>query len=448
MVYLVRHHICTGDLKKAAYTLATFRRLCATEDAPPVIGIREKMLSVIYFIATCKHGQCFQAMSEGLALSRMSGIHIMDSIILENAALSAIISNDLKVARELLDTVAASLNTLDHYSFSYFHLIKSLEALCQKSFTHSVHYARQALEFTENTGAFFEQGLSRLLNAQCLYNTGKQPEAFKHLAHAFRIAEKMKSSILESNALFIKAHFALDQENETLALTSLKKAFEIGRAKGHVMSDQLPVYVMAKLCAKALEAGIEEDLVIDHIRKRNLIPDKAQLYLENWPWPIKIYTLGRVAIEKDGVPIKFSAKTPKKPLDMIKTLFVLGGHDVNKELVCDALWQDAEGYNANRAFKTTLHRARRILGNNVTNSGVIEALGCTLTMGGDISNSSGDLITASSGNKLLMSKGLTNNNGGGFLIPVENAPVPVPPAILLFGTGLLGLIAIRRRVCS
>ncbi|MBU1053128.1 MAG: hypothetical protein KKC46_04765 [Proteobacteria bacterium] len=51
------------------------------------------------------------------------------------------------------------------------------------------------------------------------------------------------------------------------------------------------------------------------------------------------------------------------------------------------------------------------IGNNVTNSGTIEAMGGTLTMGGTISNTSSGLITASTGNKLLMSRGLTSNDG-------------------------------------
>ncbi|HJX59849.1 MAG TPA: hypothetical protein VJ462_01040, partial [Thermodesulfobacteriota bacterium] len=76
-------------------------------------------------------------------------------------------------------------------------------------------------------------------------------------------------------------------------------------------------FVTAKLCARALEAEIEVEYVQEMIRKRNLIPDKGSLQLENWPWPLKIYTLGRFGIMKDGKPIRFSRKAQEKPISML-----------------------------------------------------------------------------------------------------------------------------------
>ncbi|MBU1056239.1 MAG: VPLPA-CTERM sorting domain-containing protein, partial [Proteobacteria bacterium] len=53
-------------------------------------------------------------------------------------------------------------------------------------------------------------------------------------------------------------------------------------------------------------------------------------------------------------------------------------------------------------------------------------------------------LASASGNEYL--NGLTYNlTGGGFLIPVENAPVPVPPAVWLFISGFIGLVLMRKR---
>jgi DNA-binding SARP family transcriptional activator len=87
--------------------------------------------------------------------------------------------------------------------------------------------------------------------------------------------------------------------------------------------------------------------------------------LENWPWPLKIFTLGRFSIVKDGAPIKFSTKAQKKPLEMIKALIAFGGRNINKALISDALWPDADGDRADQTFATTLHRLRRLLGNDL-----------------------------------------------------------------------------------
>jgi DNA-binding SARP family transcriptional activator len=98
------------------------------------------------------------------------------------------------------------------------------------------------------------------------------------------------------------------------------------------------------------------------IRRRNLIPEKPILDVENWPWPIKIYTLGRFELLKDGKPIRFSRKTQQKPLFMLKALIAFGGKEVREDQIEDALWPEADGDAAHRSFKTNLHRLRNLIG--------------------------------------------------------------------------------------
>lgn len=94
---------------------------------------------------------------------------------------------------------------------------------------------------------------------------------------------------------------------------------------------------MERLCANALDAGIEVEYVQDLIRKRNLIPEKPPLHLENWPWPLKIYTLGRFELLKDGKLIRFSRKVQQKPLALLKALIAFGGKEVRADQIEDTL---------------------------------------------------------------------------------------------------------------
>ena len=116
------------------------------------------------------------------------------------------------------------------------------------------------------------------------------------------------------------------------------------------------------LCAKALEAGIEPDYVRSLIRKRHLSPVGIGAHLESWPWPIKIYTLGRFALVKDGKPVSFNGKTQKRPLDLLKALIALGGRNVNQARLIEALWPDADGDAAAASFNMALKRLRELLG--------------------------------------------------------------------------------------
>lgn len=119
---------------------------------------------------------------------------------------------------------------------------------------------------------------------------------------------------------------------------------------------------MARLCLAALKAGIEVDFVKMLIKKRSLRPDKAPIDCENWPYEVKIFTLGRFLVEKDGMPIRSMKKAQHKPLELVKALISFGGQEVSEDKLADTLWPEAEGDAAHQAFDTTLHRLRRLLG--------------------------------------------------------------------------------------
>jgi DNA-binding SARP family transcriptional activator len=105
------------------------------------------------------------------------------------------------------------------------------------------------------------------------------------------------------------------------------------------------------------------DYVQDLIKKRGLVSDTAPLHLENWPWPLKIFTLGRFGLVRDGKPVRFSGKVQKKPLALLKALITLGGREVSEEQLMDILWFEADGDVAHKSFATTLHRLRKLIGN-------------------------------------------------------------------------------------
>ena len=95
-----------------------------------------------------------------------------------------------------------------------------------------------------------------------------------------------------------------------------------------------------------------------------MIPDKPPFHLESWPWPLKIFTLGRFQILKEDDPLKFSRKAQHRPLSMLKALIALGGKEVREDQISDALWPEAEAAMwPMQSFATNLHRLRKLLGN-------------------------------------------------------------------------------------
>lgn len=77
--------------------------------------------------------------------------------------------------------------------------------------------------------------------------------------------------------------------------------------------------------------------------------------------PIVIYTLGRFELVLDGTPLRFKGRAPMRALELLSALIAAGGRGVSVASLSDSLWPEADGFDAYRAFTTTLHRLRRLL---------------------------------------------------------------------------------------
>ncbi|NIW23568.1 MAG: AAA family ATPase, partial [Gammaproteobacteria bacterium] len=85
------------------------------------------------------------------------------------------------------------------------------------------------------------------------------------------------------------------------------------------------------------------------------------LTLDSWPWRLRIQSLGSFSIERDDAPDAFRGKHGK-PLELLKVAVAFGGNEVNVDRITDVLWPRIDADYAHRSFNTTLHRLRRLLG--------------------------------------------------------------------------------------
>ncbi len=154
------------------------------------------------------------------------------------------------------------------------------------------------------------EALIRLVLSHALYETGNEDEANRELAAAKRAVMQTGSSYFEYLYYLAEAYFEYARENEATGLESLRKAMALGRQKGFttLLYFWRPA-VMGRLCEKALEAGIEVEYVQNLIRKLNLVPDEQSMEIESWPWPLKIFTLGRFEIVREDKPSPVSCSS-------------------------------------------------------------------------------------------------------------------------------------------
>ena len=120
-----------------------------------------------------------------------------------------------------------------------------------------------------------------------------------------------------------------------------------------------PETLLSHLCADGLQAGIEVEHVGELIRLRNLHPDGPEVL--HWPWPMRVYTLGRFSLVRHGKAVTFSGKSPRKSLELLQALIALGGREVHVSQLMHALWSESDGRDLRKLFDNTLHRLRLIL---------------------------------------------------------------------------------------
>ena len=119
---------------------------------------------------------------------------------------------------------------------------------------------------------------------------------------------------------------------------------------------------MAPVCAHALEAGIEADYAKSLIRRRGLTPEAPPLAIKGWPWAFRVNALGSFRLLLQDAPLAAVGKAQRRPLELLQVLIAQGGERVPEERVTEALWPRIEGDSAHRSFTSTLHRLRKLLG--------------------------------------------------------------------------------------
>jgi DNA-binding SARP family transcriptional activator len=131
------------------------------------------------------------------------------------------------------------------------------------------------------------------------------------------------------------------------------------RQRGQIIFLRHRPDVAANLANFALQNHIETDFVRELIKRNDLTaPTDVG---SAWPFRLRVYVLGKFELLRDQQAVRFSGKAQQRPLDLLKLVAALGGHEVDWQQVAAALWPDADGAAAKTSFDATLFRLRKLL---------------------------------------------------------------------------------------
>jgi ATP/maltotriose-dependent transcriptional regulator MalT/two-component SAPR family response regulator len=343
-------------------TLETLRGMIQQHEVRPLTILTVSWLRAAFFNVMSMYEECRKAVSEGLELAQSLKIRVMEHMLLGHGVISSLKQGDLSHTKQYLQKMASASSLMKPWEASFYHYCAAWGALYQNNLSQALTHAENCLRLCEDIGNPWTISIAHILKAYLAHAFGENKKALKHLSQARSIGIQSNNEFTPFICLLTEAYFYLKEGKEVPALEAIRKGMQIGREKGFMNLFMCEPGALETIVTKALEHGIEETYVKTLIQRNAILPDNHHAVDELWPWPLKIYTLGRFGLIKDGNPVRFTGKVQQKPLSMLKALIAFGGREVSEERLVDIIWPDAEGDTVHSAFATTLSRLRQLLG--------------------------------------------------------------------------------------
>ena len=357
--HLALYYLWMGKFAAATSIVETLRPALRASRTDPLVRLTWYVMEAMHAWFVADSRACITAVEAGSRLADECGVHLHDLYLYAQAVYGGLSLHEPAVAAQYLDRMArvGTTRRTDHSLLQY---QRAAAAWCRGDFAVAAEHAEAAARIAAETGAALLDAFCHTELALFLFSAGRRDEAAVALARGRQAGRGMNHvEYLES---LYGAWFSLEQGREEQALASLRVAFALAARQGYVNSPHWNATMMARLCAHALKHGIEPEYARMLIRRRNLTPPEDGSVAESWPWPVRIYALGRLRLDVADATSRSTRKAPRKPLELLALLVASGELGVAVERAVDALWPALDGARSREALRVALYRLRRLLG--------------------------------------------------------------------------------------
>ncbi len=352
----------TGQFARARELLVGMREECTAPYATPHASMTLKLVESLYAMFTVDTARCLDAVYDGMEIGRSTGTHVWSYHLLSNGVAGALGAGDLDTAADLLEQLSRFSQSARRLDLCIYHYYKGWYAMLRSDSLNAAQELKSALRFAVETGCPFYEVQCRIAVVQVYVESADFARASTQLDTARRASSGIKNRLLQFMCELAHAQYAYARGQMADGLRALNNAMTIGRENAFTHTLWWLPSVMARLCRRALEAGIEVDYVTSIVRGRDLFPEPAPLQVEYWPWQFRIRSLGHFSVERDGENLDRFAKSAQKPAALLRAIVGLGARDVKECTLGSVLWPRIDATCAQRSLTTNLHRLRKMLG--------------------------------------------------------------------------------------
>lgn len=247
-----------ADLGRLSTIVADVERMALAPTASPLVALLWKTIEAMYYQVTIVSDP-LQPVLEGTELARTTGIHVLDYALLVQSVISSFCLGNMERAEEFLQRMGAMVQSSKGTTLVQYHTMLGWFHFIREEITLAGFHVTQAWEFIEEIRGTPDPEIHvRHLGAHVLHQKGEHERALAEIAGIYELVRSSGFTVEDYILFLTEAEFALDRGNEKDALESLRKAMALGKTRG--IKTMLFIWrpaVMTRLCAKALEYGIE-----------------------------------------------------------------------------------------------------------------------------------------------------------------------------------------------
>jgi DNA-binding SARP family transcriptional activator len=357
---LLEYFCFTGDLRGARALVREVAPLFEQSELPPFRRAGWLVFFSYYAALVGAYDEGLEALDRLRTIVQDFGMTWFRFFDLFFRALLQLLSPTPLSATTLMQQLEAKVDASRAGEVAQYQLARVLlyQALGEPSL--AVYHGDLCLEAARSTASPFFNILFQTVVASAFVDAGQHERALELVGQAQSRAAGTVHAHHEPLMLMVEAYARLAAHEQDRARSLLAQALRRARAEQSAASFRWLVTGLRRLLAVALVDGIEPEYARALIAEFAITAESPEL--EEWPWPIRIRTLGGFALAVDGAPLRSPRKAQKKPLELLKALIAQGGQAVSAAQLSESLWPDADGDTAAAAFEVTLRRLRKLLG--------------------------------------------------------------------------------------
>lgn len=191
---------------------------------------------------------------------------------------------------------------------------------------------------------------------------GNEEEAFAYFEKLSSRSTQRFSTNLKLKILTADAWLSIRYKSPTNEIrVKLKKAIEFAREHGVVNYFGKLNRVLSLVYGYALYEKIETEYVLKLIGLQKIQPDNFGRILPDWPWPVRVTTLGEFAITVNNQVLDLSRQSAR-PLQLLKFLISRARTPISVPELIESLWPELDAEKGANNYKVTLSRLRKLIG--------------------------------------------------------------------------------------